>query len=313
MDIMFGLPHEKIIRQKDKSGFQEWLVFELGSKIVSRNVVYTCGGGAANTAVSFSKLGFKTGILSSIGNDASAQMLVQQFKKQKVDISLLQQQPSYTAMSFIVTGGRKKEHVIFKHQLANDLLKVSQAELKKINCQWYYVSSLSGDRWQNNLTAIYQNAKSKKIKVAWNPGQIQLDAGFKILKKYLSQTEVLLLNRREASQLVSSSGVKTSDYEKLAKTILSWGVKIVSITEGDKGAYLATVNFHKFLKAFKVKEQNTTGAGDAFGSSLIGGLILYNYDLDKAQRLAMARSTEVVRRVGAQAGLVSLKDLKIKI
>jgi sugar/nucleoside kinase (ribokinase family) len=257
MDIMFGLPSEKIIQKRDKAGLQEWLAFELGSKIVSRNVVYACGGGAANAAASLSKLGFKVAILSSVGNDTSSQMIYEKFKKNKVDVSLLQKQPSYTAMSFIVTGGRKKEHVIFKHLLASDLLEVREKTLKNIDCRWYYVSSLSGGHWQKNLETIFKSAGNRKVKVAWNPGQIQLDAGYASLKKYFSQVEVLILNIREAAQLVNSSGKKSDSYKELGRIILSWGVKVVAITEGDKGAYVASSGFSCFQKALKAKELKT--------------------------------------------------------
>jgi ribokinase len=310
MDIMFGLPQEKIIKNQSKLGLIEYLAFELGSKIVSQNVVYTCGGGAANSAVSFARLGFKTGVLSSMGNDTSSQMIYRQFKQNKVDFSLIQKQNSYTAMSFIVTGGRKKEHVIFSHRLANDLLKIKLEALNKVDCQWYYVSSLSGNYWQKNLSTVYQTALRKKISLAWNPGQIQLDAGFARLKKYLGQTQVLLLNKREAIQLVGSSGHKFSGSQSLAKIILSWGVKIVIITEGDKGAYVASVGFKKFQKAIKVGGVNTTGAGDAFGSSFVGGLQLYHGNLAKALNLAIVRSNYVIRKIGAQNGLLTLNELK---
>ena len=67
-------------------------------------------------------------------------------------------------------------------------------------------------------------------------------------------------------------------------------------------------------KALPAQGLNTTGAGDAFGSSLVSGLITYKGDVKKALHLAIVRSNYVVRKVGAQEGLLSKKELtKFKI
>ncbi|MBU1037335.1 carbohydrate kinase family protein [Patescibacteria group bacterium] len=310
LDIMFALKKVKLIKSKDSFSSQRWLVFPWGSKIVSQDVVYTCGGGAANTAVSFAKLGLKTAMLSSMGDDHSAQIILEKLKENKVDISLKQKVDNYTALSFIVTGGSKKEHVIFSHRSANDLLEVSQNKLKNIKSKWYYLSSLSGKKWKGNLNIIFAAVKTQGIKIAWNPGSIQLEAGYKNLKKFFPLCDVLLLNKSEAIQLVATSGIKAKSFNELFKIILGWGCKIVAITQGEKGAYVCSKEIACFRKSLPIRGINTTGAGDAFGSSLVGGLMIYKNDLKKALDLAIIRSSYVVRKIGAQKGLLTLAEIK---
>ena len=55
---------------------------------------------------------------------------------------------------------------------------------------------------------------------------------------------------------------------------------------------------------------DTTGLGDAFGSSLVAGLELYNHDIKKALYLATANAASVLSQQGAQNGLLTVQDLK---
>ena len=87
--------------------------------------------------------------------------------------------------------------------------------MKKYKTNWFYLTSLQGDLWRKNMQTIFQVAQEKNIKISWNPGGTQLQAGYKFLQKYLKLTEVLHLNRDEAIELVLSYGKKVSDIEKL--------------------------------------------------------------------------------------------------
>ena len=316
LDIMFGTSQAEIFTSPKTAGGRQLIAFALGSKIVSRDVIYTYGGGAANTAASFSKLGLKTSIITAIGRGPHGQGLIDKLQNLKVDCARIQLTSAPTGLSFVVTGGQKRDHVIFVHRSANDLLQISPAGLLGFKAKWFYLSSLSGRLWEKNLRTVFAAAVKNNVKVAWNPGGSQLSRGYAVLKKYFKQTDALILNKDEARSLVARAGLKTGNLSQLLKALYQWGPKIVAITEGDKGAAVCSGELVCFEKPLPVVGVNTTGAGDAFGSSLVGGLLLYGGDLKKALRLAMLRSNYVVRLVGAQEGLLTLaavKRLKYKI
>jgi len=52
------------------------------------------------------------------------------------------------------------------------------------------------------------------------------------------------------------------------------------------------------------KVVNATGAGDAFGSGFISGLILYKGNIKKSLQLGMLNSNSVVTSMGAKHGLL---------
>ncbi len=309
LDIMFHTKEAQILKNKEKYGTQLLMAFELGSKVETHDVLYTAGGGAANTAVSFARLGFKTAAITAMGKGATGQIVLDRFKQEKVDLSYVVKLEGYTGMSFVITGGKKGDRVIFVHRSVNNRLEVSKKLLTSFKTKWLYLNSLSGKPWKKNIKNIFEIVKEKGIKIAWNPGSTQLGTGYLFLKPYIKQSEVLLLNREEAISLVRSSGKNITNIPKLFEIMYQWGPKIIAITLGENGAYVCNENKICFAQALPVTGVNTTGAGDAFGSSLVAGLEMYG-EVRRALKLAMIRSNHVVREIGAQEGLLSLNQLK---
>ena len=307
-DIMFYTDEMQVIKNRQRFGSQVLFAFESGGKIVSnREVIYTAGGGGANSAVSFARLGLRTGILAALGDDLVSNEIIAKLKKDKVNLDRLQRiRQTRTGLSFVITGSHKNEHIIFSHRAANEKLNLNSKHFSSLKTDWFYLTSLSGPYWRKNLELIFNQASKNKIKVAWNPGGTQLKSGYKNLKKYLALTSVLILNREEAMELVFNSGCKVKNTKKLLQILSQIGPKVVSISDGIKGAHVYSDGRYYFRKALSVVGVNTTGAGDAFGSSLVGGLILYQNDLKKALDLAIIRSNYVVREIGAQEGLLTL-------
>ncbi len=311
---MFHTDDLQVINNPKKIGSAKLFAFEVGDKILSdQEVLYTGGGGGANTAVSLAKLGLKTALVGAVGDDSSAAKLIRRFKQERLDLSHLQIIKHYwTGLSFVIFGGPKNDRIIFRHRAANDRLRLLAKDFSKIKTPWYYLTSLSGSLAKANQDVVFAASAKNKVLVAWNPGAAQLKTGWRALKPYLKLTAVLILNREEAQELVLSSGEKNNKIAAMAKILSSAGPKIVSISNGPKGAYVYSGGQLLWEPALNLKPVNTTGAGDAFGSSLVGGLIIYRGDLKKALQLALIRSSQVVTKIGAQEGLLTLTEVKRK-
>ena len=94
--------------------------------------------------------------------------------------------------------------------------------------------------------------------------------------------------------------------------MLNFGPKIVVVTNGDEGVYVATPKKVMFHPAADVDSVNTIGAGDAFSSSLIAGL-LRGEGLDHAIRYGIVNSASVVGYKDAKTGLLSYDALKKQV
>ncbi|HNZ86221.1 MAG TPA: PfkB family carbohydrate kinase [bacterium] len=314
-DIMYYTKEGVIIKNKKNILAPELLAFEYGEKINSDDVHMTFGGGAMNTAVSFANLGFKTGIFTNLGDDRFSDAIVRELKSKKIDITnITKSTKTHSGFSFIINFNNENhnEHILFTHRGANSLLNISGKKLENINSQWFYIASLGGAKklFTKNINTIFEIAEKKNIKIAWNPGVPQIKLGYKFFKKYFKNIEVFCLNKSESIDMVKTYGIKTDNVEKLLKTIHSWEVKICVITCGRLGAYVYDGNKIYFEKATKHKSTDTTGAGDAFNSSFVAGLMIYNNDIKKSLKLSMLRSGNVVSNIGAQSGLLTKNQIK---
>ena len=313
-DITFFTNQGVLIDNKKNPTQEKLLGFEYGAKIPVREAYFTLGGGACNTAVSFSKLGLKVAPVIRIGDDRNGQAILCDLKKEGIETRFVQiDKKLATGFSFVVATTKGREHVAFLYRGANDELRFKIKDLRfkngEINRKWLYVSSLSGKNWREILNKLYNISN---IQTCWNPGTTQLKAGYREIAKYLKKTDVLILNKDEATELVLSqmSNVRCQmSIKDLLKIIHNYGPSIVIITCGVKGAYVYDGRILHYSPALKKKTVDTTGAGDAFGSSFIAGLILYKNDIRKALKLAILNSGSVVQQIGAQNGLLRKRDL----
>ncbi|MFH0819330.1 MAG: carbohydrate kinase family protein [Patescibacteria group bacterium] len=304
-DIVFYTSEAEFLKNPKNDPTKVFLLgFEYGAKIKSDEVYYSFGGGAANTAINFANLNLKTAIISAVGDDGLGAEIINRLKQKKVDskfISVEKKLP--TGLSFLVVDKNSNEHVVLVSYGANNGLK----KIPHIDTKWLYVSSLSTNKWAH----LMDEAIRTKVQIAWNPGATQLKAGYMKLKKYFKYTDVLLLNKDEAIELCLSAGIKLKkwDEKKLAEIIWSWGVGLVSITDGIKGVWVYYANKHYYKKPHHGKPKDTTGAGDCFGSTLIAGLIKTKGDINKSLDLAIKNSSALVFKPGAQEGLLTWQEL----
>jgi len=316
LDMTFYTKQGRIIKTPENPTEKQVYAFEYGAKIVSNKLYNTFGGGGLNSAATFSNLGIKPIVLSMVGKDAAGLEMHKWLRQQKITDSLLFFHPSlHTATSFVVTAEADKEaeHVTYYYPGAKQGLVVNRALSQKISSVWVYLASLSGTRWQSSIDAIFSQTAKRSIKVAWNPGADELKGGYKILKRYLPLTEVLLLNLDEATELILSAGDKTvpANPRLVIKRLYEFGQNVSVITNGSKGAYVYDGKSLLYKSALKVKKViNTNGAGDAFGSGFVAGIIIFKYNLSRALALAVHNSGSVVTQIGAQKGILTYKQIK---
>ena len=101
-----------------------------------------------------------------------------------------------------------------------------------------------------------------------------------------------------------------ADYRRGAEFLLAKGVKIVAVKLGAEGCYVTDGRERHLIEAFKVKAVDTTGAGDAFCSGFLYGL-LKEKTLQECGRLGNFVASRCVMKMGARAGLPYAKDLAL--
>lgn len=301
---------------------KEHLCVDFGEKILIDETHFTHGGGGMNTATSFSKIGLKTSLISSIGDDEVGQSVIKKLEENNVDTSMLHINKKHkTGLSVALHAG-SRDRTLLSFRGANDYLLedciLPESLIGKTS--WIYLSHLSGQS-DTCLDAIAQVIEKSNIKFAWNPGKTQLNKGIAHLERLLALTTILNLNKEEA-EVLTGKKIHTEklflksdmpDVSELFESLLSYGPKIVVITDGKRGA---AVSNGKEVITSKNHEMNivkdTTGAGDAFGSAFVAGYI-YSEDIKKALKWGIVQSGSVVTEFGAQNGLLSKNKIEEEI
>ena len=281
--------------------------FELGEKILLDDVQYEIGGSACNNAVAFSRQGYKTAAIVAIGDDTPGQKIEEKFAAENIDSKFIKKSIDYKT-NFSVVFNIGDERTIFIYHGLNDYSCLTPAT--NLAAGWIFLAPL-GDGDEGVVGAVVSLAAEKNVKIAWNPGGVQIKKTAQHYREILACTSILFLNREEAIKFVNFP-VKPQIGEVM-KALCGYGVNIVVVTDGKKGA--SAYDGRNFYHADIISGErvDATGAGDSFATGFVGKIIEKN-DLAsdivaEALKCGIANSTSVVNYIGAQKGLLTKAEI----
>ena len=269
--------------------------FAFGSKIEVDKLVLATGGGATNAAVTFARLGFKTACAARLGRDFLGDNIRADLVKEKVAANFLMScAKHHTGFSVLLLGG-EGERTVLVYRGASEHCQDGQLPWKKMTAKWFYVSSLGGNL--NLFKQIVSQAKRTKSQVAWNPGSLELKPGWRVLAPFLAACDIVFLNKEEA-MLLTGEKDGISVLNRLAER-----APLAVVSDGPRGAMVSAQGRVLVVRTSGVKAVSRTGAGDAFGSGTVAGL-LKGLPLEKALRFGVANAESVIRHIGAKTGIL---------
>jgi len=318
-DIFLTSPLFRVVndpKHLKKMGFPtgEVQCFALGGKIEIGRPIMTTGGGAANAATTFARQGLKTACLVKIGKDEAAENILSEFKKEKIVSFAIRDKKEKTVYSIILLAP-SGERTILVHRGASEDLKTKEIPFNKLKARWAYVTP--GKIPFPVLKKIFDRLVKNRTFIAFNPSESFTKMGIKKLKPFLAKSKVVILNKEEASYLTGIDYEKEKEiFKKLDRAIAG----IALMTDGARGGLVSDgANIYKF-GVFLKKAVDSTGAGDAFGSGFVSGLIRTGESCEKntcrignikyAIRLGAANAASVVERIGAKEGILTKKEFE---
>ena len=260
------------------------------------------GGGATNSSASFCRLGLKSACLALLGHDPLSLYIVNDLDKYQVNSDLLiRLDKELTDYSVILIAPDGSRSIISNR--GDTHLETTQVNWDKLtDADWFYVTSLEGNL--ELLEMIVGFAGEHSIKIALNPGSREL-SDLPRLIPLLSRLDFLLLNRVESETLTGIEFNQSKYWEKL----LSFGSRTTAITDGREGAYVLTSSEKLYSPIINTRVLDETGAGDAFGSAFVGGLI-HHLSLKDSLFWGIKNSASVVSVLGAKPGLLNFQEIK---
>lgn len=271
------------------------LCYHLGEKVLVSRVLSFTGGGGTNTAVAFSRLGLKTAFIGCLGGDVNGKIIMQELKKEKV-LFLGKIKKGETGYSIILPGRGDRTILVCKG--INDRLKFSDINLTKLKTCWLYISTMLGESFKAT-EKLASFASKKGIKIAFNPS-IYLARQTSELSSFLKKVDILILNREEAEALSKRKEIKDT-LRTLEKAIKSAG--IVVVTAGNKDIYAINKNKIYVKKIKPIIPVDSTGAGDAFASGFVYGIIRKK-SIKKALDYGHKNAISVLSHLGAKNNLL---------
>jgi sugar/nucleoside kinase (ribokinase family) len=239
-------------------------------------------------------LGFTTGFIGVVGDDAFGKTLLKKFQIDGVDISYLRiSKTKTTGIAFNQYNSDGSRKFIFA---AGAAAETSQKDIHKSyfsNIKSLHIMGSALSISETSRNACYKAIKLAKkvnpeVTISFDPNlrteMLDLDIILKICKPVLENTDILLPSGEEAEMLAGVKGI-----ELACRKLLKLGPRIIGLKQGKDGCIIFTednLNGIK-VKGYKVKEIDPTGAGDSFGGAFIIGY-LAGWELENIAHFANA-------------------------
>jgi len=298
-DAFIQLEDDQAVTYENEQG--KWLAMKFGTKLPFDHAdVVQAVGNASNAAVAFARLGLDSGFATNVGGDQEGRDMINALDKEKVDTRLVHINPGFKSNYHYVLRYQAERTILVKHEdYKYHWPHIRPDEMPR----WIYFSSISAKAIPYHDQVADWLDDNPEVKLAFQPGTFQMEAGAERLKRIYQRSDVLVLNREEA---VTVGGGNHEDVHDLINKLHALGPKIVVVTDGPNGAYASDGEnrFQMPLYPDPGPPVDRTGAGDAFASTFVAALAKGN-TLEGALQWAPINSMSVVQKVGAQAGLLS--------
>lgn len=281
------------------------LAMPFGTKIpFDHSEVLPGVGNSPNAAVNFAKLGLNSALIANVGGDAAGREIISYLHNHGVDSRFVRINPDKVSNYHYVLWYKSERTILIKHEDYD--YHWPHLKPKEIP-RWIYFSSISQHALEFHDDLVEWLNHNPEVKLAFQPGTFQMEVGAERMKHVYARAELMACNREEAAFI---TGGNHEDLHDLFNKLHAMGPKIVLISDGPNGSYASDGEnrFKMPIYPDPAPPVERTGAGDAFTSTFVAAIIKGN-TVDGALQWAPISSMNVVQHVGAQAGLLSEKEL----
>lgn len=260
------------------------------------------GGSPTNVAVNASRLGLKSVLVASCGQDGLGEYVVRKLKSNNVNTSQIAKLETVPTSVIFVSKStetpdfipyREADCQISEDQLPNEI--IADAKIYHTTC---FALSKNPAR---------QTILNRAIKAAELGLQLSIDINFseriwpnreeakQVLAEYLALNPLVKLSEDDCYRLFAE--VKTEDY--IFEYFHNLGASRICLTKGKNGVVLSDVAQGLFFQeAIPIEEvKDATGAGDAFWTGFLYAQ-LHNKDLDESISIAQQLASIKLQNVG---------------
>ena len=226
------------------------------------------GGKGCNQAIAIARLGGRVDFISKIGKDAYGELALNTLKKNEIKTeNIIQDANLQTGVAGILVDKKSGKNAINVIVGAPTTLKINEIS-KQINI-------IKDSKIFLTQLEVPKDVTLHCLKIAKENGCITIlnpAPASEITKEFYSNIDYFTPNETEAEFYTGIKITSEKEAKLAAHKLISFGVKKVIITLGEKGLFYTDGQDDIYLKAHSVKTVDTTGAGDAFNGGLAFGL-----------------------------------------
>jgi fructokinase len=271
------------------------------------------GGSPTNVAVNSSRLGMKSVLIASCGQDGLGDYVVRKLKANNVITSQIRKsETAPTSVIFVSKSTETPDFIpyrqadceIFENQLPDEMIA---------NAKVFHTTCFALSKNPARQTILNRAKKARELGL-----QLSIDINFseriwpnreeakRILKEYLANDPLVKVSEDDCYRLFAE--VKTEDY--IFEYFHNLGASTICLTKGKNGVALSDLKQGLFFqKAIHLDEiKDTTGAGDAFWTGFLYAQI-EKKNFEESISIAQKLATIKLQNVGRLPDNINIKNL----
>ena len=253
----------------------ELLVDFIGQKMgedleVSKTYDKFQGGSPANLAANIRKLGGRSAVVATVGNDGLGRYLITELDRQGVYTGYITKHPTLpTSIIMIAKTTRSPEFIPYRYA-DNHIEPAHFPDFLLRQCKVFHTTAFGLSKKPAQDSILHAAGRAHKfgavLSIDMNYAvQIfpEIDTAKDVLRRYFQYAPLVKLSGDDAGRLY---GKEAQNPRRVIKKLLAQGARLVCLTDGPAGNYVATPENPDadFFPALKLDVKDSTGAGDAF-------------------------------------------------
>jgi len=268
-------------------------------KVVGKKISENPGGTVANSACMMATLGLKVASLSNAGDNSYGQMIVDDFKRHRVDTRYIKinagQDPN---MAIIILDESGEKSLIYA---PGDNCEWDQATAFAAISESKIMYTMPGDLDKYTIQASYAHSQNTQVAVDIEP---HIASNKEQLAKILNLADIAIFNQDG----FTASCHCDPEWRVLHALRRKYSLSALVVTCGAEGVIAVTAQEEARHPGFKIPVVDTTGAGDTFNASFIYAWV-NNYKLAPAIEFASAAAALNIMKIGARGHLASIDEI----
>ncbi len=285
------------------------ITLPLGAKVPISLKTLSLGGNSANVTSALHNLSIPTALYTYLGTDPLSKHIREKMKEKEIELIVEDIETTTGSLSLIFDF--PTDRIIFSHH--NVAEHVFDETKIHTTPDLIFLSSI-GKVWERAYEQVLAYAQKNNIPIALSPGSLQLKSMNDVFIQTISTAKILLCNMEEAQRIHKAlGGEEIKDPKKLLLSLKEKNFDILSITDGENGAYaIGSANTVHHVDSPKPEGYEKTGAGDAYAGAFLAAH-LHKKDITDAMRWGIVNALGEMKQPGAQTGQLMFSQIEHEV